>query len=327
MLRIHFSSQDLDSIRLARHPDPLWEIVCSLCRLQSREGRIAFDPWRRAAARRIGQGGHSREAALALRRLVPHAAYFPDFLTPPLDGGITDLRSGIDRVLSTPRRRLRTELGLLAPGSGGPFAGQALARGDVATLAALGGSLRTYHETFIAPGWSRIGAAVAADIAWRTRAVATGGTRALLDTFRPMARWRPPVLEVDYPVPRELHLNGRGLLLVPSYFCWRRPITLVDESLLPVLVYPIDRTLSPAQAATPAGLVRLLGPTRSALLAETAALDCRTTSELAAAVGISLPTASQQLAVLCEAGLTTRRKEGRHVLYNATPLGLRLLGG
>ncbi|MGW0561714.1 hypothetical protein ACWDZ4_14150 [Streptomyces sp. NPDC003016] len=44
-----------------------------------------------------------------------------------------------------------------------------------------------------------------------------------------MVVWRPPVLEVDHPVGRDLQLEGRGLLLIPSYFCWRRPITLIDE--------------------------------------------------------------------------------------------------
>jgi hypothetical protein len=47
LLRIHFTGQDLENIRIARSPDPLWEIVCSVCRLQTKEGPLAFDPWRR----------------------------------------------------------------------------------------------------------------------------------------------------------------------------------------------------------------------------------------------------------------------------------------
>ncbi|MFE2929792.1 hypothetical protein [Streptomyces sp. NPDC059278] len=46
MLRIHFTGRDLENVRLARRPDPLWEIVCSLCRLQNPEGALAFDPWK-----------------------------------------------------------------------------------------------------------------------------------------------------------------------------------------------------------------------------------------------------------------------------------------
>ncbi|MGW4232761.1 DUF5937 family protein [Streptomyces sp. NPDC004980] len=311
---------------MARRPDPLWEIVCSLCRLQAREGAVAFDPWRRTARGLVHRGGTAREAASALCSLVPRAAYFPDFLTPPAEDGPDDLRAGVDRVLATPRRRLRDELTLLTAGRGRPWAGAELARGDIAALTALGDNLRTYHREFIAPLWNRIGAATAADLALRTRALVDGGTRALLNSLRPMAVWEPPVLTVDYPVERDLHLRGRGLLLVPSYFCWRRPVTLADDGPRPVLVYPVDKVL-PTPAAPTASLDRLLGPTRAALLYEAAVLACPTTSELAEATGVSLPSVSQQLAVLREGGLVVSRRDGKRALHTATPLGRRLIEG
>lgn len=365
MLRIHFTAQDLAYVRLARSPDPLWEIVCSLCRIQTGEGPIAFGPWRRAVAARLrgadgsgGGAGGDRAVALALRSLVPCGPYIPDFLTPAVDGGTVDLRQGVDRVLSTPRSRLRRELTLLTesvragvrgPGAAvpgappprplRPFAGERLARGDAGALRALGGLLTAYDAGFVAPYRPWIDAAVASDVAWRSRELAAGGVRALLETFRPMARWSPPVLEVTYPVERDLHLAGRGLLLVPSYFCWRRPITLFDAALLPVLVFPVEKPVEAAlahpgpglpatsvdSAASGASLARLLGPTRAALLYEAASRGCATTSELALAVGCSLPNTSQQLAILREAGLTACRKEGRCVLHLPTPLGQRLL--
>ncbi|MGV2916352.1 DUF5937 family protein [Streptomyces alfalfae] len=326
MLRIHFTSGDLENVCLARRPDPLWEIVCSLCRLQTREGAIAFDPWRRSVGGLVRQGGVARGAASELRSLVPCAAYFPDFLTPPIEDGPDDLQSGIDRVLATPRRCLRHELALLSASGGRPWAGAELARGDVTALNALGRNLRTYHQEFIAPLWNRIGAAVAADACLRTRAMVDGGTRELLNSLRPMAVWEAPVLTVDYPVERDLHLHGRGLLLVPSYFCWRRPITLADDQLRPVLIYPVDKTPPPPAAST-ASLSRLLGPTRAALLSEATALTGATTSELANATGVSLPSASQQLAVLRDGGLVVSRRDGKRVLHTATPLGRQLLDG
>ncbi|MEE1738716.1 DUF5937 family protein [Streptomyces sp. BE147] len=326
MLRIHFTGRDLASVRLARRPDPLWEIVCSLCRLQNREGAIAFDPWRRAVGGLVRRDGAARRSASALRSLVPRAAYFPDFLTPPVEDGTDGLRAGIDRVLATPRHRLRHELALLSASGGRPWAGSELARGDVAALSTLGGNLRTYHQSFIAPLWNSIGTATAADTDRRTRTLADGGTQALLKSLRPMAVWEPPVLTVDYPVERDLHLHGRGLLLVPSYFCWQRPITLADDQLRPVLIYPVDKT--PSQpAASPTALSRLLGPSRAALLYETAVLACATTSELADATGLSLPSVSQQLAVLRDGGLVASRRDGKRVLHTATPLGRRLLDG
>ncbi|MFD6436752.1 DUF5937 family protein [Streptomyces venezuelae] len=325
MLRVHFTGSDLANVRLARRPDPLWEIVCSLCRLQTREGALAFGPWRRMAVGLVRQGRAARGVASALASLVPRAAYFPDFLTPPLDSGTYALQTGIDRVLATPRRRLRQELSLLSASGGRPWAGAELARGDVTALSALGGTLRTYHREFVAPVWNHVDTATATDRALRTRALADGGTQALLHSLRPMAVWEPPVLTVDYPIERDLHLEGRGLLLVPSYFCWRRPITLADSELRPVLIYPVDKTPS-APATSPTSLTRLLGPTRAALLHETATLTCATTSELACATGVSVPSASQQLAVLREGGLIASRRAGKRVLHTATPLGRRLLG-
>ncbi|MEX3107598.1 MULTISPECIES: DUF5937 family protein [unclassified Streptomyces] len=326
MLRIHFTGSDLESVRIARHPAPLWEIVCSLCRLQTREGAVAFGPWRRMVGGLVRRDGTARAAASALCSLVPRAAYFPDFLTPPVEDGPDDLQAGIDRVLATPRQRLRHELTLLTAGSGRPWAGAELARGDVTALTALGGNLRTYHQKFIAPLWNRISTATAADLALRTRALVDGGTRTLLNSLRPMAVWEPPVLTVDYPVEHDLHLQGRGLLLVPSYFCWQRPITLADGQLRPVLIYPVDKTPSTPAAST-ASLARLLGPTRAALLYEAAALTGPTTSELADATGMSLPTVSQQLAVLRDGGLVASRRDGKRALHTVTLLGRRLLDG
>ncbi|MFI6939022.1 DUF5937 family protein [Streptomyces sp. NPDC050418] len=326
MLRIHFTGSDLENIRLARRPDPLWEIVCSLCRLQAREGPIAFDPWRRFAGGLLRRRSKAREAASALRSLVPRAAYFPDFLTPPAENGTHDLRMGIEQVLATPRHRLRRELAQLSESGERPWGAAELARGDRAALTALGENLATYHAEFIAPVWPRIGAAAAADLALRTRVLVEGGSRALLNSLRPMAEWEPPVLTVDYPVEQDLHLQGRGLQLVPSYFCWRRPIALADGELQPVLIYPVDK-IPPPSTTAPVALTRLLGSTRTALLHEAATLVCATTSELAGATGMSLPTVSQQLSVLRESGLIASQRDGKCVLHSATPLGLQLLEG
>ncbi|MEU0300131.1 helix-turn-helix domain-containing protein [Streptomyces sp. NPDC006175] len=325
MLRIHFTTEDLEYVRIARRPDPLWEIVCSLCRLQNKEGLVAFGPWRRSVAGRLKAEGPGRRTARFLTGLVPYGPYFPDFLTPSVDGGTGDLRKGIERVLTTPRSRLRTELELLVRAGGRPPAGAELARGDTAALRVLGGALSTYDELFVAPFRERVDAAVASDVAWRSRELSAGGTRALLETFRPMVRWSPPVLEMAYPAERDLYLGGRGLLLVPSYFCWRMPVTLVDDALLPMLVYPVDKPVVPGGPSTRCSLAKLLGPTRAALLYEIAVQGCASTSELAVAVGSSLPNTSQQLAILREAGLASCRREGRRVLHIPSPLGRQLL--
>ncbi|MFF0726793.1 ArsR/SmtB family transcription factor [Streptomyces sp. NPDC004134] len=326
MLRIHFTSQDLERIRIADRPDPLWEIICSACRLQSREGPQVFGLWRRGVGSQLRRGGTLLRTARMLCGLVPVSAYFPDFLTPAGERRSLSLEEGVDRVLSTPRRRIGREMGLLAASGGNPYAGRALAGGEREALHLLGAALREYHASCIVPVGRAMETAVRADVEWRSRALREGGIEGLWATFRPMATWRSPALEAGYPVDRDLHLDGRGLLLMPSYFCWRRPVTLVDASLQPVLVYPVERPLPAVSAACPAELSGLIGSTRAALLQEAAAHAWNSTSEMAAAAGISLPSASQQLAVLRRTGLLTSRRDGKHVLHSATPLGRRLLG-
>ncbi|MGW1746965.1 hypothetical protein ACWCRD_15420 [Streptomyces sp. NPDC002092] len=91
------------------------------------------------------------------------------------------------------------------------------------------------------------------------------------------------------PVDRDLVLEGRGPLLMPSSFCRRRPVALFDDSLLPVLVYPVDKTVVADAPVAPGQLARLLGPTRAALLYETAMGGFASTTALAGAVVVEEP--------------------------------------
>ncbi|WP_349307867.1 MULTISPECIES: helix-turn-helix transcriptional regulator [unclassified Streptomyces] len=259
-----------------------------------------------------------------LQLLIPATGYIPDFLTPPDTG--TDLYAGLDQVRGTPRGRVVRELTLLAESRSVPKGTAALGRPGADGLASLTGALTTYHRALVQPFWTGIRTAVDNDVGRRARTLLEGGTQALLDGLRPLARWNSPVLEVDYPVDRDLHLEGRGLQLVPSYFCWGRPTALADPHLDPVLVYPVAKVPFDGAGVTESGLVRLLGRTRAAVLAEVANRNTRTTSEVAQAVGVTLPSVSYQIGVLRDGGLVASRRDGKYVLHSATPLGLRLLG-
>ncbi|MEV4344478.1 helix-turn-helix domain-containing protein [Actinoplanes sp. NPDC049596] len=151
----------------------------------------------------------------------------------------------------------------------------------------------------------------------------TEGPGTLLQGLGPTARWDPPVLTVTgYPVDRDLELGGRGLTLVPSYFCWGRPIALADPDLPPVLVYPVPRTSDELVCPSPE-LTTLLGRTRSAVLQLTWA--GATTSELARLIGVSLATASEHATVLRNAGLIASHRHGNMVIHQVTDLGTSLL--
>jgi DNA-binding transcriptional ArsR family regulator len=320
MLRMYFSSDDLSRIRFAGRPDSLWEAVLSITLLGGKQGRAIFNPWRVHARRELAT--LPREQLRLLRYMAPPRGSFPDFLTPPQAS--QGLEEGIDEVLSTPRGRLRRELEILP---GRPSWARSLADGDPEVLTDLGRALRNYHHAVIAPYEPRIQTLIDSERALRTQPMLDHGSEALLGSLGPSMRWSPPVLKVDYPLEREVHLAGRGLRLVPSAFCCRYPITFVDPGLPPVLVYPVLRThhwwTNPVGSQGPRALANLLGASRAACLQ--VIHDGCTTGELARRVGIAQPTASQHATTLREAGLIATIRLANTVIHTLTPLGAALL--
>lgn len=317
-LRVHFTAEDLARVQVARGPDPMWEIMLSVHRLTNTANRAAFDPWRIQARARLRT--LPRPQLRLIRYLAP-VGDFPDFLTPPQPAPA--LAPGIEAVLATPKQQLRQDLAVLTDP---PSWARPLADADRTTLAALGSALHGYHRAALAPLWPRIQTLIDADRAVRARALLDQGVHGLLHSLRPTLTWSPPILEADYPVDRDLHLTGRGLLLVPSVFCHRTPVTLIDAGLPPVLVYPVAQ--EPGWWAEDAhvlgdSLGRLLGTSRAVALQKIE--DGCTTGELARRIGVTPPTASQHAAVLREANLIASSRHGNTVLHTLTPLGSALL--
>nr|WP_203600595.1 helix-turn-helix domain-containing protein [Streptomyces sp. SID9727] len=306
---------------MASGPDALWETILSFHRLRDRRSSTVFGKWRTETRPRL-----SGEVRL-LSAVVPQRGYFPDFLTPSQENSDPlGLDAGMEAVRATPPDRLRAEIALLGdPGARRAARLDPLREGGAEPVARLVGALRDYHRAAVEPYWPHIRSAVEADRAIRGRALLDGGAEELLATLPPVIRWRAPVLEADYPVDRDLHLDGRGLLLQPSYFCRGTPVVLRDPLLPPVLVYPVAHPAAPAFADPGPSLGRLLGQTRSTVLR--AIGDGCTTSELARRAGVSLASASQHACVLREAGLVHTLRHGSSVQHTLTPLGGSLLRG
>ncbi|WP_244161989.1 ArsR/SmtB family transcription factor [Micromonospora eburnea] len=317
VLRIHFTAEDLGRVRVLSQPDPMWETVLSIFRLQDRGLPFVFHEWRRAVAPAC-----SRDDLAILRALVP-GGYFPDFLTP--SEGQLGLDAGIEALLSTPRSRFRAELDILASRHRLPSWTRRLADGDRETVQRLADAIRGHFRSAVEPYWQQARAHIDADRARRARAILDGGTEGLLSSYLPMMRWSSPVLSVDVRHDQDVYLDGRGLLLVPSFISMSTPDFLHDHTLPQVLVYPVEHTRPvSAAASTPRrSLAALIGDTRTAVLEGIG--EGSSTTELARRIGVSAASISQHTAVLRSAGLIRTGRVGKAVLHTLTPLGEALL--
>ncbi|MCH6161961.1 ArsR/SmtB family transcription factor [Streptomyces marispadix] len=320
-IRIHFGADDLARTQVASALDPLWETLLSLHLLQERHGETVFGRWRERTRSRLPVSVRN-----LLFPLAPPRGYSPDFLTPSesADG----LEAGLEALRRTSRERLRTDMRRLAASRHVPVWARDVGPRGLERLADAVGS---YHELALAPYQSQIRGHLEADRAERAQRMLNGGVAGLLDGLHPNLSWEPPVLELrGTRVDRDMCLHGRGLRLVPSFFCRRNPVTLRDPALQPVLVYPVqhesgwadaERRRRPESRQNPCAA--LLGRTRAAAL-EMVASGC-TTSELARHLDVSPATASHHTAVLRDAGLITSHRAGGNVRHTLGTLGSALL--
>ncbi|NUR24355.1 MAG: winged helix-turn-helix transcriptional regulator [Catenulispora sp.] len=328
MLRIYFTSDDIARTRLATAPDPLWELVLAVHMLRGQPGDLLYTDWRRATAatvRRTPPGGGMG----LLSALTPTMGYFPDFLNPVtpdfrLDTGLEQIRRTPQPMLDRDLQRLADTLGYAAP----PVM-RALAAGEPDALRQLTATMHAFYEMAVVPHRRIVDAAVEHDRRLRIRAMAACGVEGLLASLRPHIEYSDGELRVPSHPDQEIFLGGRGLLLVPAYFCVNHPMTMFDDDLPPVLVYPAERPhdllAGQPEGAARRNLAALLGATRAAVL--TAIADGRTTTELARRVGISAASVSEHTTVLRDSGLIVSRRDGNRVVHHVTRLGTAVLEG
>ncbi|NBE55768.1 ArsR/SmtB family transcription factor [Streptomyces boluensis] len=320
VLRIHFSDRDFRYVQWARSADPMWEAFLGLHVLSTPPARLPvwLRPWRHRAVERL-QDPELRAACRLLRDLAPaDAAYFPDFLTPAEseDGMAAALRT----LRATPGPRLARELREAARYRALPGWTRRLASGDRDLLDRVADAVLRFHAQLVAPDWSEVEATVAADRDGRLETL-DGGTVAVLETLAPFV-WRDPVLSAPYPVNADLYLRGRGVRLVPSFFCHTEPIAIADPNLPSVVVYPA--THGPYGPAATDALAALLGTARTRVLR--ALTVSSTTGSVAAHLGMPASTVSGHLKVLRDAGLLHSERAGAYVVHRLTGRGRHLIG-
>jgi DNA-binding transcriptional ArsR family regulator len=310
---------------------PLAETFFSLTRLRRHGLRDPLGGW----AARVGR------TTTGLTH--PYASLFDggkiDLLT--VTGPAVTFEDGLSALLAAHPEHFRTEFASFVETRRGDQLRRLAPVGDLpgnpADRLRLATFLKDYHRVAVAPHWSRIHGRLSTAGAALTQVLGTQGVEGLLARLAPFARWRAPVLEVGGTFDRDVTLDGKGLLLVPTAFHDSPPTVWFNEfdhQKPPLLFLPVMRgpgdlaaTLAdPSEVDRLTALVKLLGRTRAHALDSIGAGPC-TTAELARRIAASPASASEHATVLRDAGLIATTRQGQAVRHQLTALGERLLHG
>ena len=315
MIAWRFSPEDVARVRFAF--SPLFEAVMSLVVLRAPAAHALHLPWVRTT-RPLLAGLDLSE----LSALVPVHGASADFLGPPPRSPLPNFADELAAVRATPPDRVVRELTEVA-GLPAPVATRIRAD-PAAAITRLADTLQVYWDLALAQHWPRIQTLLEADVLWRTRRLAAGGTAELFDDLHETITWHGGQLTAADPWQYSGSLSGQGLLLVPTVMTWPRVRKMV-EPYQPMLAYPargIGTLWETGAPPTPPALAALIGRTRARMLLVLA--EPVSTTALARRLAITPGAASQQLSVLLAAGLVSRTRIGRSVLYRRTLAGDRI---
>ena len=332
VLRIEVSNEDLTTSRFAL--SPLWELTHALRLLAGPADQSMLRPWLVRA----------RDRYLALARVADVGAivalnppgWGADFLSPVPAGVSTTIGDLIDQVRSTPPGQVQHEVALalrrqppLEPRLERILTGDRAADYVADVLAAA-------WQALLEPEWPTLRAILERDVVYRAGQLTSRGWAAALGDLHSELAWdHGRIVLTRMRGYQDAALGGRGLLFVPSVFIWPKLALGLDPPWPPSLIYPARGVAalwerpgrarpgaviaSGTGAASGSALDRLLGPSRAAILV--ALEEPASTTQLVATLGQSLGGIGDHLGVLREAGLISRARSGRSVLYRRTPVG------
>ncbi|MGW5331644.1 DUF5937 family protein [Streptomyces bauhiniae] len=320
---LHFGEDDFLNCRFA--VSPLWETQDAVRTLRRPDRQGYHVPW----LRRIRTAAAGLDLA-PLWLLMPRRGHSPDWLGAPPIGPAATFEEEIAAVRAADPEAAREDTArslACTPGALTSEQGRAWLADPVRMVRELADALEVAWRVLVEPEWPRLRALLEADVAFHSRRLAEVGLGTLLPELDARLSWDGRTLTL----PRgayERRLGGRGLVLMPSVFCWPDVITGFDPPWQPTLVYPargVGGLWAEPNARTPEALVRLLGRNRAAVLA--ALDDPASTTALAHRLGLAASSVSSHLTVLRDSGLLTARRYGHQVLYERTPLGMALASG
>jgi len=298
---------------------PLSETTASLLALHRREAahpgdKAWLDAHLPAYQRRLAA---DPVLALAVRAGLGRRWIADVFAPSPLGVGEQPFATELARIQAATPEQVEADLEVALDG---PLPDE-LRRPDLA--ARLAGLLQWVWDQCVLPDWPTRRRILEADILARSARLGQGGWGAALDGMSPGIRWlgqgRLQINARNYP-PRDI--SSAQLLFVPvtprqGWTSWNEPYQYA-------LTYPCAGVLAATdQTPVPASLAALLGPARARVLT---LLDTpKSTTQLVALTGLPLGSVARHLKILLNAGLLTRRRAGRSVLYSRTKAAATLI--
>ena len=263
--------------------------------------------------------------------LTQNRGYMPDFMTPPPLTPLPEFADELRVLRATDAQTVRHEVAKTYEDQPNlPSAAQAYLDDPHAALEGLAECLQRFWTLTLEPHWPRLRAMLENDILIRARSLALGGADELFRDLNPLIRYENGVLSLDKSMCSNndgaVHLNGRGLLLMPSAFVWPKLSTILDAPWQPTLAYAprgVANLWTNEPPIAERSLELLLGKGRAEVLLS---LDPpSSTLEIAQRLKLASSGVSEHLGVLRQAGLVESQRRGRFVYYRLSQTGLALL--
>jgi DNA-binding transcriptional ArsR family regulator len=328
-MRIKASSADITASRFAI--SPLWELSQALRLLNGRpdsRDTTLLRPW--LARTRDRYRRLAGEADLAVLDALQPTHWGADFIAPTPTRVSATIEELLAEVRATPLDVAHREIAeALRREPADPRVERILTGDNVTDYIA--DTLAVAWQALLEPEWPTLRAILERDVVYRAGQLTSRGWAAALDDLHPQLSWQQDHIELTTRQEGDGDLNGRGFLFVPSVFIWPSVAVGIDPPWPPTLCYPARGVAAlwehsgqhKTGTSETRALSRLLGPSRASVLQ--ALEEPASTTQLAMILGQSLGGLGGHLAVLRDAGLVTRARSGRTVLYSRTPVGDALI--
>lgn len=280
--------------------------------------------WLRAVRDRL-----PRESFRLLATVIGNDGYLADFLTATPRWDMTP-EIELDALRTAALAPMRVDFGKLVVRSEGArrVSLRAMQEQPERARSMIADAWSEVWDAALAPAWPQLERLLRADIAVRSRTMATSGISAMAGGLHRQVSWGDGAVRVSLRRHSEsVDCHGSGLVLVPSVMSSWGCMVLTEPPAQPTLFYPARGvTAGWARDAreTASALGALIGPARASILLEAGV--ARTSSQVARDAGIAVSTASHHLTVLRDAGLIASERDGARMLHLRTPLGEAMVG-